>query len=198
MQSGSLDICEVMRQCPEMVAPSWLAPLAPQALVLPMAMHLLDTYLCVCPQGGSLGLSDTVYAMTGATLPLPGRKHSSQFLRTAESTWAALPSSLQHMPAAYSVTQRQVKVVMQCRQHCSSACHLCGVLRWRGSCHTGCSLGRCAVAHCRCTLHFIWSPSCGQCGICSCFQASWPQYIHAMSHADDPKAVVQTSSYSSC
>ena len=65
-QSGSLDICAELRKCPEMVAPAWLAPLARDAVVIPLAMQMLDSYLCTCLQGGTLGLLDTVRNMTGA------------------------------------------------------------------------------------------------------------------------------------
>ena len=48
-----------------MVSPAWLAPIAPEAHVQPLSMKMLESYLCPCPDGRSLGLGDAVNDMTG-------------------------------------------------------------------------------------------------------------------------------------
>lgn len=62
---------------------------------------------------------------------------------------------------------------------------VCGVLHWRISSNRGCSLGRCAVAHCRRAVHLFWL-LCGRQRSLHCgFQVSIPlqlHYIHACVH----------------
>lgn len=48
-----------------MTSPSWLAAIAKDAHVQPLAMKMLESYICPCPQGGTLGLAEVVNTMTG-------------------------------------------------------------------------------------------------------------------------------------
>lgn len=65
LQSGSVWACNEMSRQPHMMSPSWLAPIAKDAHVQPLAMKMLDAYLCPCPDGGSLGLAGAVNSLTG-------------------------------------------------------------------------------------------------------------------------------------
>ena len=52
-----------------MTSPPWLAAIAKDAHVQPLAMKMLESYICPCPDGGTLGLAEVVNTMTGVSPP---------------------------------------------------------------------------------------------------------------------------------
>ena len=63
-----------------MTSPSWLAAIAKDAHVQPLAMKMLESYICPCPQGGTLGLAEVVNTLTG--------KHPRRNVTPLDQTYA--------------------------------------------------------------------------------------------------------------